>query len=394
MPISGRWPNLIALVWVILLTAGCIGASSVGTGDAGPTDPPASSARMGTPARPAPETPSSAQTRSRPSATATATPSATPEPTNTATPSPSPSPEPTPVPTATPSPTPDPYFDLSIEALAIRDYGGGDLQIEEVLGANATFTRTLITFPSDGLTIYGFMNEPVGEGPFPVVLVLHGYVDPAVYNTLTYTTRYADDLARTGYLVIHPNFRNWPPSDSGPEDLRVGQAVDVLNLIAVIKAQGGQPGPLAKADPDRIGLWGHSMGGGITQRVVTVSPDVDAAVVYGAMSGDETRNHQRILYFTNGATGLWDEPPPDDALRRISPIFHLRRITAPVSIHHGGQDDQVPLAWSEELCRLLQALEKPVECFTYLGQPHTFVGEGDQLFMQRVRDFFDRTLQD
>ena len=74
------------------------------------------------------------------------------------------------------------------------------------------------------------MNVPQGEGPFPVVLVLHGYVDPARYNTLTYTTGYADALARAGYLVIHPNFRNWPPSDSGPEDYRVGQAVDVLHL--------------------------------------------------------------------------------------------------------------------------------------------------------------------
>ena len=65
-----------------------------------------------------------------------------------------------------------------------------------------------------------------------------------------------------------------------------------------------------------------------------------------------------------------------------------------MSIHHGDQDDQVPLEWSEDLCDWLLALEKEVECFTYNGQPHTFVGQGDQLFMQRVQDFFDRTLQD
>ncbi len=94
------------------------------------------------------------------------------------------------------------------------------------------------------------MNVPQGDGPFPVVLVLHGYVDPATYNTLTYTTRYADALARAGYLVIHPNFRNWPPSDNGPEEYRVGQAVDVLNLIALVQKQGGQPGPLQHADPN------------------------------------------------------------------------------------------------------------------------------------------------
>jgi dipeptidyl aminopeptidase/acylaminoacyl peptidase len=266
--------------------------------------------------------------------------------------------------------------------------------VEQVLGENSAFNRSLITYPSDGLTIYGFLNVPQGEGPFPVVLVLHGYVDPARYNTLTYTTRYADDLARAGYLVIHPNFRNWPPSDSGPEEFRVGQAIDVLHLIALVLEQGGKPGPLEKADPERIGLWGHSMGGGITQRVITVSDDVDAAVLYGSMTNDEKLNHQRILYFTNGVQGLWDEAPPEEALRRISPKYYLDRITATVSIHHGDQDDQVPLEWSEDLCDWLLALDKEVECFTYAGQPHTFVGQGDQLFMERIRDFFDRALRD
>ncbi|MCB0227598.1 MAG: alpha/beta fold hydrolase [Anaerolineae bacterium] len=267
------------------------------------------------------------------------------------------------------------------------------MRIEQTLNVTDAFTRTLVTFPSDGLTIYGFMDVPRGEGPFPVVLVLHGYVDPATYNTLTYTTRYADALARAGYLVIHPNFRNWPPSDNGPEEYRVGQAVDVLNLIGLVKKQGGQPGPLQQADPEHLGIWGHSMGGGISQRVITVSDGVDAAVLYGAMSGDEALNHQRILYFTNGVSGLWDEAPPDDVLQRISPINYLDRVTAAVSIHHGDQDATVPPAWSDDLCQRLQALAKPVECFSYPGQPHTFTGDGDQLFIQRVREFFDRELK-
>lgn len=330
-----------------------------------------------------------------PSATPTATVTATHTrtATATATPSPTATAAPTETPTASPSATPDPYAEWTVDGLAARSYGDGELQVEQVLAVTNAFTRTLVTFPSDGLTIYGFMNVPQGEGPFPVVLVLHGYVDPARYQTLTYTTGYADALARAGYLVIHPNFRNWPPSDSGPEDYRVGQAVDVLHLIGLVQKMGGQPGPLAQADAQRIGVWGHSMGGGIAQRVIAVSPDVDAAVLYGSMSGDEALNHQRILWFTNGARGLWDEAPPDDAVQRISPINYLDRVTAAVSIHHGDQDDQVPVAWSEDLCSRLQALDKPVECFIYSGQPHTFVGEGDQLFVQRVREFFDRTLR-
>ena len=333
----------------------------------------------------------------------TPTPTATPPPTTTpttpptltptATPTATPSPTPTATPTVTPSPTPDPYAGLTVAGLAARQYGGGELQVEETLAVTDAFTRTLVTYPSDGLTIYGFMNVPRGEGPFPVVLVLHGYIDPDVYNTLAYTTRYADSLARAGYLVVHPNLRDYPPSDTGPNAFRVGMAVDVLNLMALVREQGGQPGPLQQADPDAIGLWGHSMGGGITLRVITVDPGVRAAVLYGSMSGDEKTNYERILYWTGGERGLEELDTPDEALRRISPIFYLDRIQAAVSIHHSDADELVPPEWSLDLCERLQGLGKTVECFTYSGLPHTFRGEGDQLFMQHTAAFFDQYLK-
>jgi len=293
-------------------------------------------------------------------------------------------------------PMPDPYAGLSVEELTARTYGDGVLRVEAVLGVSAAFTRTLINFDSDGLRVVGFMNVPPGDGPFPVVIVNHGYIDPAVYNTLTYTTRYADALAAAGYIAIHPNFRNYPPSDTGPNEFRAGFAIDVLNLIALIRKQGGQPGPLTKANPTLIGLWGHSMGGGVTLRTITVSPHVRAAILYGAMSGDEQRNHERIIYFSNGGRGLWadDTAPAADVLHRVSPINYLARITAAVAIHHGELDDQVPVAWSQELCTQLQALAKLVDCYTYPTMPHTFVGAGDQLFIERTIAFFDEHLRE
>ncbi len=173
-------------------------------------------------------------------------------------------PVPSQTPTSTITPTPDPYAGLTIDDLSSRSYGGGDLIVEDVLAENSYFTRTLLSYPSDGLKIYGFMDIPrKGTPPYPVIIAVHGYIEPSIYNTIDYTTRYADAFARAGYLVIHPNLRGYPPSDSGDNLFRVGMAVDVLNLIALVKAGGGQPGPLAKADSQRIGLWGHSMGGGM-----------------------------------------------------------------------------------------------------------------------------------
>lgn len=293
--------------------------------------------------------------------------------------------------TASVSPTPDPYAGLTIDDLTNRRYGEGQLQFVEVLAENSFFTRYLVAYPSDGLTIYGFMNVPKGEGPYPVIIAIHGYIDPARYNTLDYTTGYADALARSGFLVIHPNLRGYLPSDDGPNLFRVGMAVDVLNLIGLVKSQGAQTGPLEKADPTRIGLWGHSMGGGISTRVMTVSPDVDAIVLYAAMSGDEKKNYDRIFnVFSEGQRGQEELNTPEEDLRRISPEIFLDRIQAAVSIHHGTNDSEVPPEWSQELCNSLQELNKDVECFTYPGQPHTFFGESDDLFIQRTVDFFWR----
>jgi dipeptidyl aminopeptidase/acylaminoacyl peptidase len=163
-----------------------------------------------------------------------------------------------------------------------------------------------------------------------------------------------------------------------------------------VREQAGQRGDLLEqADGDSIGVWGHSMGGGITQRVLVLSPDVDAAVLYGSMSGDEQANHERILYFTGGERGNWaeGEAPSAGDLLLLSPANYLDRVRAAVSIHHGALDDQVTLAWSEALCARLRELRKRVECYTYEDQPHTFIGDGDALFIRRMIRFFDRYLK-
>ncbi len=291
------------------------------------------------------------------------------------------------------SPIPDEYAGLTIEALRARSYGGGVVTVEQTLAQTDAFTRYLIAYPSDDLTIYGFMNIPQGRGPFPVIIALHGYIDPAQYYTLDYTTRYADDLARAGYLVLHPNLRGYAPSDNGPNLFRVGMAIDVLNLVAIVRQTGGMAGELFAASPEAIGLWGHSMGGGISLRVITVDPGIDAAVLYGAMSGDEVQNFTAINQWSGGRRGLEELAAPEAALQAISPIYHLDAIEAAVSIHHGAADGLVPPEWSAHLCAWLQALGKTVQCFSYEGQPHTFTGEGDRLFVQNTIAFFDAFLK-
>lgn len=302
---------------------------------------------------------------------------------------------PTETPTFVPtvSPTPDPYYTWSNTYLRSRTYGGGQIEFIEVMQQTLYFTRYLVRYPSDGLNIYGFANIPNDDQVHPVIIALHGYIDPAVYYTLDYTTHYADALASAGYIVFHPNLRGYQPSDDGENFFRVGMAIDVLNLIALIQAQSGGTGLLKSADPNAIGLWGHSMGGGITTRVITVSDDVRAAVLYAAMTGDERKNYEAIRGWSGQTRGLEELNVPAEALMNISSMYFFGNITSAVSIHHGTADALVPMEWSQTTCGQLQSLGRDVECLYYENMPHTFYGEGDQLFIQNTVAFFDQRLK-
>ena len=295
----------------------------------------------------------------------------------------------------------DPLYPFSIEYLASRTYGdatygASTLTFLERLESPYGFSRALITYLSDGLTIYGFMNIPSGKGPFPVVIFIHGYVEAAKYKTLDYSVRYADDLARRGFIVIHPNLRGYPPSDSGPDYFEIGKAIDVLNLVGIVQRQAGKTGLLLQADPDRIAVWGHSTGGGIAIRVAAINlpsltgpgPAVKAAILYAPMSGDETLNAYRTFYTFSGQTRWkYEITIPPEQLGPISPVYHYDRIEAAVQIHHGRQDHLIPVEWSHETCSQMKEAGVTVECYDYRTQTHNFCCDSYQWMLDRIVSF-------
>jgi dipeptidyl aminopeptidase/acylaminoacyl peptidase len=223
------------------------------------------------------------------------------------------------------------------------------------------------------------MNVPKGEGPFPVVIMLHGYAPPEEYISVNedYDLPTADIFASRGYLVIHPDMRGFSATESEGEPFdnlfQTGLAIDVLNLIALVRAGGGVPGPLAMADPARIGLWGHSLGGGVALRVITVSQDVRAAILYAALSGDE-RDNSPLMYDLSGDEELFqrEQAVDPDTLDLISPIYHFEGITAAVKLYHGTDDTVVPVAWAQENCNALRkVIPDTLDCVFYNGGRHT-----------------------
>ena len=298
---------------------------------------------------------------------------------------------PTPSPDSTGTPTPDPFAPYFVESLRARAYDGGQIEITQTLEQNSAYTSYIIAYPSDGLRITGMMNVPAGDGPFPVLILNHGYYDPAIYIPGNGTRNAADFFARNGYLTLASDYRGYAGSDLGDDFFRTGYVVDVVNLIASVKT-------LPQAKADSIGVWGHSMGGGVSLAVAVINPPgLRGVVLYGAMSGDMTANYYRIAWFRGWATPGPDWPVPPEAApesyAQLSPINYLQYVSVPIRIHHGYLDDQVPYDWSLRLDTALKLAGKDSELYNYPSAGHSFFDADWSLFMERGGEFFGEILK-
>lgn len=315
--------------------------------------------------------------------------------------------------TSLPSPTPlrDIIFPYTIDGLRERDYPAGEIRVGAPLLVTGSFTRFPIAYTSDSLNITGILQIPFGDGPFPVIILNHGYYNRVEYRSGDGTDRIAETLNQHGYLTISSDYRGWGGSDAGPSLFHTGLVVDVMHLLAAIPS-------LPQADPQRVGMLGHSMGGGITTKILTLGANLRAAVLYAPNSADDADLVARWGYGCIGDINLSqcnsaDMLPADlptellDAyrqaaldpirMREIAPIYHLAGIHIPVQIHIGEADGDyigsTPPEWSYKLYDALILATVPAELFRYPGQRHSFTDKGRELFLARVVEFFDLHLK-
>ncbi len=299
---------------------------------------------------------------------------------------------------------------LSIDAMRAKDYSGSDLVIEQTLADGSNYHQYIASYMSDGLKIYGLLTVPVGEKPkngWPAIIFNHGYIPPTQYRTTERYVAYVAAFASSGYIVFKSDYRGNGNSQGQPEGAYYSPAYadDVLNAISSIKKYPG-------VDLQRIGMWGHSMGGNITLRSLVVRPnDIKAAVIWGGVVGtydDLMNNWQRRVSY---------QPPPNElALRNrsradliekngspsanpkfwnsIDPNYYLSDITSPIQLHVGSEDEEVPSAFSQDLYDRLKKLNKVVEFYSYAGGDHNISDPNFSIAIKRSVDFFDKYLKD
>jgi len=323
----------------------------------------------------------------------TLAPSATPLPTATATV--------TATPTETPTPTPHP---LTMQAMRARDYPGSDLIIEQTLDPGSNYYRYVASYLSDGLKIYGLLTVPYAdppEGGWPAIIFNHGFIPPTEYRTTERYVAYVNALATNGYVVFKPDYRGHGDSEGAASGGYSSPAytVDVLNALASVQRYPG-------VNPEKMGMWGHSMGGHLTLRAMVTVKSIKAGVIWAGVVGsyqDMMTNWRRNRPFptTSGRLsrmgqeltdtyGTWDENP--EFWASISPIDNVADISGPLQLHHGTADGDVPLEFSESLYQAMVAAGKEVEYFTYPDNDHN-ISQAFSSAMQRTVEFYDRFLK-
>lgn len=88
------------------------------------------------------------------------------------------------------------------------------------------------------LKLSGIMNIPIGDGPFPLLVLNHGYIDIRYYTNGRGLKREQDYFARNGFAVIHPDYRNHAFSDKAdeePYDFRFGYVRDVITSVLAVQ---------------------------------------------------------------------------------------------------------------------------------------------------------------
>jgi len=286
--------------------------------------------------------------------------------------------------------------------MRLQEYPGSDIAIESVLDPGVGYSRYYVSYMSEGLKIYALMTVPNGEVPvtgWPVIIFNHGYIPPDVYVTTQRYIAYVDLIARAGYIVFRSDYRGHDRSEgrAGGAYSRPDYTIDILNAVASIKRH-------PDADPNRIGMWGHSMGGYITLRSMVIRDDIKAGVIWAGVVG----SYEDLLFNWRRGTGAPTVSTPRPSSWRstlvqiygspeenpefwdsISANAFLHEISGPVQLHHGTADTDVPVEFSENLFYQLLDENQYVELYKYDGDNHN-ISNFFSTAMIRTIEFFDR----
>lgn len=305
-----------------------------------------------------------------------------------------------------PQPSPGPFAELTIPFLRQLTFSSRLGELKQV-AKPTNYTSYLTSYTSDSLRINGLLTVPTGETPtdgWPAVVFIHGYIPPDSYRTTEKYEAYVDYLARNNLVVFKIDLRGHDDSEGEANGAYYSSdyVVDVLNAQAA----------LATADfvnPNKIGLWGHSMAGNVALRALAVKPTIPVAVIwagavysytdwqkYGLSDHSFQLTQQRrsdreakrkILFDAHG-----EFSPESEFWKQVAATNYLNDIQTAIQIHHAVDDAVVNVGYSQDLSKLLDTATVPHEFYEYDSGGHNITGASFNTAMQRTVEFFQKKM--
>jgi dipeptidyl aminopeptidase/acylaminoacyl peptidase len=201
----------------------------------------------------------------------------------------------------------------------------------------------------DGESVPVFLFVPEGEGPFPVVVTIHGGPEsqwqPWYSGGFGAFTQY---LVSRGYAVAAPNVRGSTGYGKRFEHLddvekRLDSVADLASLHNWLAAR-------PEIDGSRAVVYGRSYGGYMVLAALAFQPELWAAgIEFVGISNlrtflENTSEYRRAV--REREYGPLSDP---ELLERLSPWSRLDAIRAPLFIEHGRNDPRVPVSESEAI---------------------------------------------
>jgi dipeptidyl aminopeptidase/acylaminoacyl peptidase len=203
-------------------------------------------------------------------------------------------------------------------------------------------------------TIPAFYYRPAGEGPFPVVIDIHG--GPESQARPYFHARRQFWVNQLGLAVLRPNVRgsrgygkSYLLLDNGFR--RKDSVRDIGRLMDWI---AGQP----ELDDDRVAVYGGSYGGYMALAAMIDYPDrlragldlygISNFVTFLENTGDYRRDLRRAEYGDERDTEM------RFFLEEIAPVNNADRITKPMFIFQGLNDPRVPVTESEQMVETIR----------------------------------------
>jgi dipeptidyl aminopeptidase/acylaminoacyl peptidase len=241
----------------------------------------------------------------------------------------------------------------------------------------------------DGLEIEGILCLPPGQGPFPLVVNIHGGPVWAFRDRWSMGYAWVPLLVSRGYAVLNPN-----PRGSGGRgqtfarrvvgDMGGADTYDYLSGIDALVERG-------VADPERIGLIGGSYGGYMSSWLVTQDQRFAAAVPIAPVTDWYSNSFTSNLARWGAAFLDADPEEPISRMHTRSPVLHASKVRTPCLSVAGGNDLCTPPGQAREFHNALRqhGLESVLVIYPQEGHGvRSYPAMVD--FLSRVLGWFER----